>query len=67
MVNHLLNHPITNSYSSVDKIVESCQVVHISAGNFQCDNNLLPTVTRCVRTPIDLATPERVLTPSVLL
>ena len=67
MVNHLLNHPLTNSYSGVDKIVESCQVVHISAGDFQCDHKLLPTATRCVRAPIDLTTPERVLTPSVLL
>ena len=67
MVNHLLNHPITNSYSGVDKIVESCQVVHISVGNFQCDHNFLPSAARCVRAPINLTTPERLLAHSVLL
>ena len=67
MVNHLLNHPLTNPYCSIDKTSESCEVVHIPTGDFKRDNNVLPTVTRCLRTHANLTTSERILIVSVLL
>ena len=67
MVNHLLNYPLTHPHSSFNETVESCEVVHIPTGDWQRDHDLLPTVTRCLRTRINITTPERILTLSVLL
>ena len=67
MVSYINNHSTANPHCCINEKDESGEVVHIPAGDSQRNNNLLPTVIRCVCAHTYFASSECFLTFSVLL